>query len=44
MSRVHIPVLDAADPGDVSLVEMEQLQELGLSTHAANLALLFQAN
>jgi len=40
-------VLDAADlgaqPGDVSLVEMDQLKEMGISTHASNLALLFKA-
>jgi hydrogenase 3 maturation protease len=38
-------VLDAADlgasPGDLSLIEMSQLKELGVSTHTANLALLF---
>jgi hydrogenase 3 maturation protease len=40
-------VLDAADlgarPGDLSLVGMEQLQEMGISTHASNLSLLFKA-
>jgi len=40
-------VLDAADlgasPGDLSLIEMEQLKGVGLSTHTANLALLFKA-
>ncbi len=40
-------VLDAADlgasPGDLSLIEMEQLRGVGLSTHTANLALLFKA-
>jgi len=39
-------VLDAADlgasPGDLSLIEMDQLKELGISTHASNLALLFK--
>lgn len=39
-------VLDAADlganPGDISLVEMDKLKEVGLSTHSANLALLFK--
>ncbi len=39
-------VLDAADlgasPGDLSLIEMEQLQETGISTHSASLSLLFQ--
>ena len=39
-------VLDAADlggnPGDLSLLEMDQLKEVGLSTHTANLALLFK--
>lgn len=39
-------VLDAADlgaiPGDLSLVEMNQLKEMGVSTHTANLALLFR--
>jgi len=40
-------VLDAADlganPGDLSLVEMDRLKEMGISTHAPNLALLFRA-
>jgi hydrogenase 3 maturation protease len=40
-------VLDAADlgvsPGDLSLVEMIRLKEIGVSTHASNLALLFKA-
>lgn len=40
-------VLDAADlgerPGDLALVEMNQLVEMGLSTHASNLGLLFEA-
>lgn len=40
-------VLDAADlganPGDLSLVEMGQLKEISISTHTANLALLFKA-
>jgi hydrogenase 3 maturation protease len=39
-------VLDAADlgasPGDLSLIEMSQLKEVGVSTHTANLALLFK--
>jgi hydrogenase 3 maturation protease len=39
-------VLDAADlgasPGDLSLIEMSQLKEVGISTHTANLALLFK--
>jgi hydrogenase 3 maturation protease len=39
-------VLDASDlgasPGDLSLIEMEQLKEMGISTHASNLALLFK--
>lgn len=39
-------VLDAADlgasPGDLSLIEMSQLKEIGVSTHTANLALLFR--
>jgi hydrogenase 3 maturation protease len=39
-------VLDAADlgasPGDLALIEMSQLKELGVSTHTANLALLFK--
>jgi hydrogenase 3 maturation protease len=39
-------VLDAADlgasPGDLSLVEREQLKEIGISTHTGNLALLFK--
>ena len=38
-------VLDAADlgasPGDLSLVEMTQLKQMGVSTHTANLALVF---
>ena len=40
-------VLDAADlgasPGDLSLIEMNQLKDMGIATHASNLALLFQA-
>jgi hydrogenase 3 maturation protease len=40
-------VLDAADlganPGDLSLIEMDRLKEISLSTHTANLALLFKA-
>lgn len=40
-------VLDAADlgasPGALSLVEMERLKEIGISTHSSNLALLFKA-
>lgn len=40
-------VLDAADlgasPGDLSLIEMDQLKDIGISTHTANLALLFKA-
>lgn len=39
-------VLDATDfggnPGDFSLLEMDQLKDVGLSTHTANLALLFE--
>lgn len=39
-------VIDAADlganPGDISLVEMDKLKDVGLSTHSANLALLFK--
>jgi len=39
-------VLDAADlgasPGDLSLIEMDQLKEIGISTHTTNLVLLFQ--
>lgn len=39
-------VLDAANlganPGDLSLIEMSQLKEMGVSTHTANLALLFK--
>jgi hydrogenase 3 maturation protease len=39
-------VLDAADlgasPGDLSLIEMDQLKEVGISTHTASLALLFK--
>jgi hydrogenase 3 maturation protease len=39
-------VLDATDlgasPGDLSLIEMSQLKEVGISTHTANLALLFK--
>jgi len=39
-------VLDAADlgasPGDLSLIEMDQLMQMGVSTHAANLSLIFQ--
>lgn len=39
-------VLDAADlgasPGDLSLIEMHQLKDMGVSTHTANLALLFK--
>lgn len=38
-------VLDAADlgasPGDLSIVEMTQLKQTGVSTHTANLALVF---
>lgn len=38
-------VLDAADlgarPGDLSLIEMDQLKEAGISTHMSNLSLLF---
>jgi hydrogenase 3 maturation protease len=40
-------VLDAADlgasPGDLSLIEMSQLKDMGISTHTSNLVLLFQA-
>jgi len=40
-------VLDAADlgtsPGDLSLLRMDRLQQVGLSTHASNLGLVFQA-
>ena len=40
-------VLDAADlgatPGDLSLIEMDQLKDISISTHTANLALLFKA-
>jgi len=40
-------VLDAADlganPGDFSLIEMSQLKEIAVSTHTANLSLLFRA-
>ena len=40
-------VLDAADlgasPGDLYVVEMDRLKEMGISTHASNLALLFKA-
>jgi len=40
-------VLDAANlgasPGDLSLVEMTQLKQMGVSTHTANLALVFRA-
>ena len=39
-------VLDAADlgasPGDLSLVEMTQLKQMGVSTHTANLSLVFR--
>jgi len=39
-------VLDAADlgasPGDLSLIEMSQLKQMGVSTHTVNLALLFR--
>ena len=39
-------VLDAADlgvnPGELSLIEMDQLKEIWMSTHTANLALLFK--
>jgi hydrogenase 3 maturation protease len=39
-------LLDAAElgamPGELSLVEMDRLKEMGLSTHASNLALLFK--
>ena len=39
-------VLDAADlgasPGDLSLIEMKQLKQMGVSTHTANLGLVFQ--
>ena len=39
-------VLDAADlgvrPGDLSLIEMNRLKDMGVSTHATNLALLFK--
>jgi len=39
-------VLDAADlgasPGDLSLIEMNQLKQMGISTHTANLGLVFQ--
>ena len=38
-------VLDAADlgasPGDLSLIEMDQLKQMGVSTHTANLGLVF---
>lgn len=39
-------VLDAADlgasPGDLSLIEMSQLKDMGISTHTANLSLVFR--
>jgi len=39
-------VLDAADlgasPGDLSLIEMNQLTQMGISTHTANLGLVFR--
>lgn len=39
-------VLDAADlgasPGDLSLIEMTQLKAMGVSTHTANLSLVFR--
>jgi hydrogenase 3 maturation protease len=39
-------LLDAADlgasPGDLALIEMDQLKEMDISTHASNLALLFK--
>jgi len=39
-------VLDAADlgagPGDLSLIKMTQLKKMGVSTHTANLGLVFQ--
>lgn len=41
-----VMVLDAADlgasPGNLSLIEMSQLKEMGVSTHTANLGLLFR--
>ena len=42
-----VVVVDAADfggePGDVALLDVNQLNELGLSTHTAGLSLMFQA-
>ena len=39
-------VLDAADlgasPGDLSLIEMNQVKQMGVSTHTANLGLIFR--
>jgi hydrogenase 3 maturation protease len=41
-----VVVVDAADfgasPGAIALIEMTQLKDFGVSTHTANLALLFQ--
>ncbi len=39
-------IVDAADfganPGEITLVELNQLKDFGVSTHSANLALLFK--
>lgn len=41
-----VVIVDAADlgaqPGEIALVELDQLKDFGVSTHSANLSLLFE--